>query len=466
MSASAAAEASSLGLQASGEAELRAQASGLGPQASGEAELRVEVVEGRDAFVQLERVWNDALARGPRDEPMLRHEWVRAFIENFAPGATLRTFVAKAGRELHAAVPLIETQERSADTCFLPMTTWSIPVNDHSQRGGILLGRRWEEGLSLIWQTLQQRAGWDRLRLRDLPEGAGEWELRRMAEAAGYPCGLWVSLRSPFLVLPEVGRASGLRPQASGQKPKQHPDQNSNANPSANPNANANQNSNQNPNPKQKPKVEKLPSGDARFEQVEAALDGKFRQNLRRRRRRLAEQGEVKYVLLDGKDAKALDEGLADFFTIEASGWKGEGGTAIAQRPELVGFYTQVARDAARRGALALGFLELGGKRIAAHLSLVHAGRHFLLKLGYDESLNQFSPGQQLVSDAIRDACARGLREFDFLGPCMDWKLDWESKLRAHTWLTIFRPTQAGKLVREARFTLWPILRKLFEKES
>jgi CelD/BcsL family acetyltransferase involved in cellulose biosynthesis len=413
-------------------------------------ELRVEVVEGRDVFVQLERAWNEALAKGPRDEPMLRHEWVRAFIENFAPGATLRTFVAKAGRELHAAVPLIETQERSADTCLLPMTTWSIPVNDHSQRGGVLLGRRWEEGLNLIWQTLQQQAGWDRLRLRDLPEGAGEWELRRMAEAAGYPCGLWVSQRSPFLVLPELRasslelRASGLGPQASGQKPKQ------------NPNSNA----------KQKPKVEKLPTGDARFDQVEAALDGKFRQNLRRRRRRLAEQGEVKYVLLDGKDAKALDEGLADFFTIEASGWKGEGGTAIAQRPELVGFYTQIARDAAKRGALALGFLELGGKRIAAHLSLVHAGRHFLLKLGYDESLHEFSPGQQLVSDAIRDACARGLREFDFLGPCMDWKLDWESKLRAHTWLTIFRPTQAGKLVREARFTLWPILRKLFEKES
>jgi CelD/BcsL family acetyltransferase involved in cellulose biosynthesis len=359
--------------------------------------------------VQLERAWNDALAKGPRDEPMLRHEWVRAFIENFAPGATLRTFLAKAGRELHAAVPLIETRERSADTCFLPMTTWSIPVNDHSQRGGVLLGRRWEEGLGSIWQTLHQQAGWDRLRLRDLPEGAGEWELRRMAEAAGYPCGLWVSLRSPYL---------------------------------------------------------ELPTGDARFEQVEASLDAKFRQNLRRRRRRLAEQGEVRYVLLDGKDAKALDEGLADFFTIEASGWKGEGGTAIAQRPELVGFYTQIARDAARRGALALGFLELGGKRIAAHLSLVHAGRHFLLKLGYDESLHEFSPGQQLVSDAIRDACARGLREFDFLGPCMDWKLDWESKLRAHTWLTIFRPTQAGWLVREARFTLWPILRKLFEKES
>jgi len=53
-------------------------------------ELRLDVVEGRDAFLQLEREWNAALSRGPRDEPMLRHEWLRAWIENFAPGATLR----------------------------------------------------------------------------------------------------------------------------------------------------------------------------------------------------------------------------------------------------------------------------------------------------------------------------------------------------------------------------------------
>jgi hypothetical protein len=88
-----------------------------------EVALKVDVVEGRDAFVQLEREWNAALARGPRDEPMLRHEWLRAWIENFAPGATLRTFLARAGREICAAVPLIEITERSADTCFLSMTT-------------------------------------------------------------------------------------------------------------------------------------------------------------------------------------------------------------------------------------------------------------------------------------------------------------------------------------------------------
>jgi CelD/BcsL family acetyltransferase involved in cellulose biosynthesis len=197
------------------------------------------------------------------------------------------------------------------------------------------------------------------------------------------------------------------------------------------------------------------------YDAVEKALDGKFRQNLRRRKRRLAEQGEVKYVLIDGKDRGALDTALADLFEIEAAGWKGRDGTAIAQRPELVGFYTQIARDAARRGALAVGTVLLKGKPIAAHLSLVHGGRHFLIKIGYDESLHEYSPGQQMVSEAIRDACARRLSEFDFLGPSMDWKLDWESRLRTHRWLTIFRPTAAGKLVHKARFSAWPIVRAI-----
>jgi len=370
-----------------------------------EPALRLEVVEGRDAFAGLEREWNAALGRGPRDEPMLRHEWLRAFVENFAPGATLRTFVARSGREICAALPLIETQERSADTCLFPMTTWHTPVNDHSQRGGMLLGRRGEEGLRLIWDALRQAPGWDRLRLRDLPEGAPEWQLRRWAEEAGHPCGLWVSLRSPYLELP------------------------------------------------------------ASFDAVEKSLDGKFRQNLRRRRRRLAERGEVGYEIVDGKDARALDEALADLFEIEAAGWKGKDGTAIAQRPELVGFYTQIARDAAKRGALSLGRLTLAGKPIAAHLSIVQGKRHYLVKIGYDESLHEFSPGQQMVAEAIRDSCARGLREFDFLGPCMDWKLDWESRLRTHRWLTIFRPTRQGRIVHGARFLAWPVLRAALRRE-
>jgi CelD/BcsL family acetyltransferase involved in cellulose biosynthesis len=383
--------------------------------------LEIELLEGREAFAALERDWNAALSQGPRDEPMLRHEWIRAWIENFAPGLPLRIFVARAGKVLAAAVPLVERLERSADTCFVAMKTWATPCNDHSQRGGILLGARGVEALPAVFARIAAEPGWDRLRLRELPEGAAEWRLKDIAESLGHPCGVWVSLRSPYLALPQP------QPQRRAVGPV--PD----------------------------------PQG---FAEIEARLDSKFRANLRRRRRRLAETGELRYRVLDGKDAAVLDCALADLYAIEASGWKGRGGTAIAQRPELVGFYTQIARDAAKRGALALGLLEHGKKRIAAHLSIVHAGRAFLLKLGYDEALREHSPGQQLVADALRDACARGLVEFDFLGPDMSWKQDWEPALRTHSWLTIFRPTTVGRLVHGARFTVWPAARALLRRAS
>ena len=391
--------------------------------------LEVTVVEGRDAFVQLEREWNNALAKGPRDEPMLRHEWLRAWIENFAPGQTLRTFVARTGKEIHAAIPLIETTDRGPDTLYLPMITWATPCGDHSQRGGFLLGRLFNEGLTAIWEKLKETEGWDRLRLRDLPHGAAEWQLRDFASRDGFASGSWTSLRSPYLPLPKAPKLEVVDPAAKGNK---------------------------------KPKKPVVAPGA--YEAVEAALDSKFRQNLRRRRRRLAEKGELKYTLVDNKDAKALDVALADFFDIEASGWKGEGGTAIALKPELVGFYTQLARDAAKRGSLALGLLTLDGKVIAGHFSMVHAGRHYLIKIGYDEALHEHSPGQQMVSDAIRDSCSRGLEEFDFLGPCMEWKLDWESKLRTHAWLTIFRPSSKAKLVHGVRHVLWPIAKSFLKK--
>jgi len=240
--------------------------------------LAVEVLEGRDAFNSLEREWNAALARGPRNEPMLRHEWLRAWIENFAPGATLKTFAARTGKELHAAVPLLESTDRDADTCFLPLVTWSLPVNDHSQRGGILLGARGKEALPLVFETIVAATRWDRLRLRDLPHGAAEWTIRDLAERDGFRCGIWTSLESPYRLLPEIQKPVLVANAGKKQKGAQPP--------------------------------------QSRYDLVEASLDSKFRQNLRRRRRRLAEQGETRYVLLDGKHARALDVALADFFTI------------------------------------------------------------------------------------------------------------------------------------------------------
>src|SRR5919106_421068 len=56
-------------------------------------------------------------------------------------------------------------------------------------------------------------------------------------------------------------------------------------------------------------------------ELLATALRETRRQELRRRRRRLAEQGEINFEVLDGTGD--LEACLEEFFRLEASGWKG-----------------------------------------------------------------------------------------------------------------------------------------------
>jgi CelD/BcsL family acetyltransferase involved in cellulose biosynthesis len=181
----------------------------------------------------------------------------------------------------------------------------------------------------------------------------------------------------------------------------------------------------------------------------EARLGGKFRGNLRRRARKL--EG-LSFERLGSYDAAALDEGLA----LEAAGWKGRAGTAIACDPRLRRFYHAVARTFGRLGQLTLAFLRAHGRRIAFHFALEDKRAYYLVKPGYDPDFAAFGPGQLLVLFAAADAERRGLVEFDFLGWDMDWKLEWTSRVRAHVTLSLYRPTIRGRLRHAAREVLRP----------
>ena len=159
-------------------------------------------------------------------------------------------------------------------------------------------------------------------------------------------------------------------------------------------------------------------------------------------------------------DAEGLDVALAEFLALEASGWKGQGGSAIALDPALVQFYARVARDAAARGGLAVRALTLDGRAIAVHLGIVHRGVYYLPKTAYDERLGQVSPGQLLQREVIAECEARGLARFDFLGPDMDWKRDWAPAHAPHDWLYVYRPSFAGRAMHTLKHRVRPAVKE------
>lgn len=173
-----------------------------------------------------------------------------------------------------------------------------------------------------------------------------------------------------------------------------------------------------------------------------ASLGGKLRRELRRRRRRLGEQGRVELVVEDGRGD--LDELLAEGFRVEGSAWKEARGTAITSQDATAVFYRDVANWAAGRGSLRLAYLRLDGRPLAFDFAIEEDGRHYLLKTGFDPACRGLSPGLLLRFEMLERAFELGLRSYEFLGTDEPWKLDWTSSVRERVELMAFAPTAPG----------------------
>jgi CelD/BcsL family acetyltransferase involved in cellulose biosynthesis len=189
-----------------------------------------------------------------------------------------------------------------------------------------------------------------------------------------------------------------------------------------------------------------------------SGLSPKFQSDLRRRRRRLEEQGKIHMECVTG--SAHLQERVEESFAMEESGWKGRQGTAAGQSQSARGFYSELARSAALRHHLSFYFLKLNGNAVAFQYGLTRDGVYSMLRSSYDESLKQLSPGHLLLEEVLKDCCSRGLRELDFLGCDLDWKLEWSKLVRAHHWLFIFRNNYLGRALRTAKFEWIPTLKQ------
>jgi CelD/BcsL family acetyltransferase involved in cellulose biosynthesis len=162
---------------------------------------------------------------------------------------------------------------------------------------------------------------------------------------------------------------------------------------------------------------------DGCFDSYERTLSRNRRRSLRRGRRALEAQGDVSFHVHEG--LAGLPQALDEVFEIEASGWKGRAGTAMASRPETARFYSQIAHWAARQGWLRLSFLRLDGRAIACDFSFEFDGTLHSLKSGYDESHRAVGPGALLLHEQLRDAFDRGLDTLDLLGHTDSFKRSW-----------------------------------------
>lgn len=137
---------------------------------------------------------------------------------------------------------------------------------------------------------------------------------------------------------------------------------------------------------------------------LQDALGSKKLKELRRQRNRLADDGEVRFSV--SVSPQQTEAALEAFMKLEAMGWKGKRGTALAAQEGLSRFIREAVRKLGPQGKFEVATLTRGAETIAAGLVVRHGERAYFFKTAYDERLSKCSPGVQLTLELTKHFCA------------------------------------------------------------
>lgn len=180
---------------------------------------------------------------------------------------------------------------------------------------------------------------------------------------------------------------------------------------------------------------------------------------LERFRRKMLRENEAEIATL--VEPGDLDAELQAGFVVEASGWKGEAGTAILSKPETRRFYEQVARASSARDELRFSRVVLDGRVAAFDLTLLRGGRLYLLKTGFDEQYRRLAPGLVMRLSIIERCFELGLDAHELLGDDSEWKRKFATGERRHSTLDVYGRRPAPLAEYAWRSALRPALGQL-----
>jgi CelD/BcsL family acetyltransferase involved in cellulose biosynthesis len=131
----------------------------------------------------------------------------------------------------------------------------------------------------------------------------------------------------------------------------------------------------------------------------EATLSAKKRKELRRQHNRLADLGTVSFDRL--ADDAGLDLWVDQFLELEASGWKGAAGSALASHTATEALFREGMAGAAQRGKLERLALRLDGEPVAMLASFLTPPGAYSYKTAFDERFARHSPGVLLQRENL-----------------------------------------------------------------
>jgi CelD/BcsL family acetyltransferase involved in cellulose biosynthesis len=142
-----------------------------------------------------------------------------------------------------------------------------------------------------------------------------------------------------------------------------------------------------------------------------ASKSRNFRQQARRRERRLVEEHGLRFRLAD--DRERLPADLETLFELHGKRWDEES-TGVFEG-ERRAFHSDFAIEALRRGWLRLWIAEIDGAPVAAWYGWRFAGSEWYYQAGREQRFDDLSLGFVLLAHTVREACEEGVDSYRFL---------------------------------------------------
>ncbi len=124
------------------------------------------------------------------------------------------------------------------------------------------------------------------------------------------------------------------------------------------------------------------------------AISGRRRKDYRRKERQLSQKGRLECRVLEPDGDVAI--WTEQFLQLEASGWKGREGTALACDPPGCTYFRELLRAAHERKRLHMLGLFLDDVPIAMKCNLLASTGGFAFKIAFNEEYAPYSPGSLL----------------------------------------------------------------------
>ena len=356
---------------------------------------RVEVARALSDLDSHRDAWNSLAARSPQQLPMLSHAGTSTYLEKaLPPGSRWACFFAYRGPRLAAVLPVVTLQATRFGIGALALRT---PRDDHTKNGDLLFSSA--DDVDTVSAVLSAVT-------REFPN-ALYLEINRFAAGSL----LLTALESRALAGPHTWEADSFGSYL--------------------------------PVPRD-------------FAEYRNSLSKNFRSNLNKATNKIARLRDVEFRFTNGRTTSQQD--FTEFLAVEASGWKGEAGSAIVKSPRLIEFYATLVRRLGEAGWLEWQFMTGDGCTLAANLAIRMPTSLIIWKLGYNDAYSRCSPGSVLFEELVkRESAARSIEEIN-LTTDQPWYDNWEMRRRPYYtarfyfgwrgWLIWYLPDAGKELLR------------------